>query len=269
MKMVMKMLGAILGDIIGSTRELHNIKSEDFDLFPPDSHFTDDSVMTIAVAEKLLNDFHSRNNRKSYAAWYKHYYRRYPKAGFGQMFSDWAESDLLRIQRSYGNGAAMRVTAIGYAFHDLKPMLKEVEASCYYTHHNPEAIKGAKAVATSVFLANKQEEKETIKHTITKLFGYTFEPLAAIKADYVFDSRTSYTVPPALEAFFESTSYENAIRKAISIGGDSDTIACITGGIAQAYYKEIPKEIISRGNLFIGSGFKKVISEFNEEFIYK
>ena len=90
------MLGAILGDIIGSTRELHNIKSEDFDLFPPDSHFTDDSVMTIAVAEKLLNDFHSRNNRKSYAAWYKHYYRRYPKAGFGQMFSDWAESDLLR-----------------------------------------------------------------------------------------------------------------------------------------------------------------------------
>ena len=267
--MVIKLLGAILGDIIGSTREWHNIKSEDFDLFPPNSHFTDDSVMTIAVAEKLINDFHSRNDRKSYASWYKHYYCRYPNAGYGQMFSEWAESDLLRIQRSYGNGAAMRVTAIGYAFQDLKPMLKEVESSCYYTHHNLEAIKGAKAVATSVFLANKQEEKGTIKQTITKQFGYTFKPLDTIKANYVFDSRTSYTVPPALEAFFESTSYENAIRKAISIGGDSDTIACITGGIAEAYYKEIPKEIVSRGNFLIDSGFKKVIREFNEEFICK
>lgn len=261
------MLGAILGDIIGSTREWHNIKSEDFDLFPAGSHFTDDSVMTAAVAEKLLGDLHSKDDRSSYASWYKHYYRRYPNAGFGQMFSEWAESDLLKIQRSYGNGAAMRVTAIGYAFRDLKPMLKEVESSCYYTHHNYEAVKGAKAVATSVFLANKQVEKETIRRTVTKLFGYTFEPLDIIRADYVFDSRTSYTVPPALEAFFESTSYETAIRKAISIGGDSDTIACITGGIAEAYYKEIPKEIVSRGKFLIDSGLKKVIREFNERFI--
>ena len=163
----------------------------------------------------------------------------------------------------------MRVTAIGYAFQDLKPLLKEVESSCYYTHHNPEAIKGAKAVATSVFLANKQEDKEKIKQTLTKLFGYHFEPLDAIRKDYIFDSRTSYTVPPALEAFFESTSYESAIRKAISIGGDSDTIACITGGVAEAYYKEIPKEIVSKGNSLIDSGFKKVIREFNEMFICK
>ena len=116
------MLGAILGDIIGSTREWHNIKSEDFDLFPAGSHFTDDSVMTAAVAEKLLGDLHSKDDRSSYASWYKHYYRRYPYAGFGQMLSEWAESDLLKKQRSYGNGAAMRVTAIGYAFRDLKPM---------------------------------------------------------------------------------------------------------------------------------------------------
>lgn len=263
------MLGAILGDIIGSTREWHNIKSENFDFFPPDSHFTDDSVMTVAVAEKLLKDLHSNNNRRSYAAWYKHYYNRYPYAGFGQMFSEWAESDSLRIQRSYGNGAAMRVTAIGYAFQDLKPLLKEVESSCYYTHHNFEAIKGAKAVAVSVFLAHKQEDKETIKHTITKLFGYNFKPLDEIRADFYFDSRASYSVPPALEAFFESTSYESAIRKAISIGGDSDTIACITGGIAEAYYKEIPKEIISKGNFLIDSGFKSVLKEFNERFICK
>ena len=263
------MLGAVLGDIIGSTREWHNIKSEDFELFPRDSHFTDDSVMTVAVAEKLLNDLQSRNSRKSYAAWYKHYYNRYRSAGFGQMFSKWAESEMLTVQRSYGNGAAMRVTAIGYAFNDLKPMLKEVEASCYYTHNNREAVKAAKAAAMCVFLANRQEDKDSIKKTIEKSFGYSFVPLDIIRKDYVFDSRASYSVPPALEAFFESDSYESAVRKAISIGGDSDTIACIAGGIAEAYYKEIPKEIMSKGNLLIDSGFKRVIRDFNERFIYK
>lgn len=258
------MLGAIFGDIIGSTRELHNVKAEEFELFPPGSHFTDDTVMTVAVAEKLLNANSGCNSRKAYAARYKQYYNRYRNAGFGQMFSKWAENDTLRIQRSYGNGAAMRVTAIGYAFDDLKPLLKEVKASCYYTHHNREAIKGAKAVATCVFLARKQEDKDSIKRTIEKMYGYRFQPLDEIRRDYVFDSRASYSVPPALEAFFESDSYESAIRKAISIGGDSDTIACITGGIAEAYYREIPKEIETKGNLLIDSGLRRVVREFNE-----
>lgn len=260
------MLGAILGDIIGSTRELHNVKTEEFDLFPPGSHFTDDSVMTVAVAEKLLNDHTDSNSRKAYAARYKQYYNRYRNAGFGQMFSKWAESDTLRVQRSYGNGAAMRVTAIGYAFDDLKPLLKEVRASCYYTHHNREAIKGAAAVAVCVFLARKQEDKDSIRRSIEKLCGYRFQPLDEIRSDYVFDSRASYSVLPALEAFFESDCYESAIRKAISIGGDSDTIACITGGIAEAYYREIPKEVVSRGNLLIDSGLRRVIMEFRERF---
>lgn len=158
----------------------------------------------------------------------------------------------------------MRVTAIGYAFDDLKPLLKEVKASCYYTHHNREAIKGAKTVATCVFLARKQEDKDRIKRTIEKMYGYRFQPLDEIRRDYVFDSRASYSVPPALEAFFESDSYESAIRKAISIGGDSDTIACITGGIAEAYYREIPKEIATKGNLLIDSGLRRVVREFNE-----
>lgn len=260
------MLGAILGDIIGSTRELHNVKTEEFDLFPPQSHFTDDTVMTAAVAEKLLSDHSGCSSRKAYAARYKQYYNRYRNAGFGQMFSKWAENDTLHIQRSYGNGAATRVTAIGYAFDDLKPLLKEVKASCYYTHHNREAIKGAEAVATCVFLARKQEDKESIRRTIEKQYGYSFKLLDEIRKDYVFDSRASYSVPPALEAFFESDSYESAVRKAISIGGDSDTIACITGGIAEAYYGEIPKEITARGNLLIDSGLRRVIREFRERF---
>lgn len=261
------MLGAILGDIIGSTRELHNIKTEEFELFLPESHFTDDTVMTAATAEKLLNNYSGCNSRKAYAVRYKQYYNRYRNAGFGQMFSKWAESDILRVQRSYGNGAATRVTAIGYAFDDIKPLLREVKACCYYTHRSREAIKGAEAAATCVFLARKQEDKDSIRRTIEKMYGYRFQPLDEIRKDYVFDSRASYTVPPAIEAFLESDSYESAIRKAISIGGDSDTIACIAGGIAEAYYREIPKEITARGNLLIDSGIRRVVREFRERFI--
>ena len=260
------LVGALLGDIIGSTRELHNIKSMDFDLFPVGSHFTDDSVMSIAVAEKLLRNSIGVSSRKAYAMWFKQYYRRFPNAGYGQMFSSWAESDSYSVQRSFGNGAAMRVTAIGYAFNDIKPMLKEVNASCYYTHNNTEAIMGAEAVATSVFLAKKQEDKDSIRKYIEKKYRYKFKSLDEIRDSYVFDSRTSYSIPPALEAFFESDSYENAIRKAISIGGDSDTIACITGGIAEAYYKEIPADIRNKGLGYIDVGFKNVIREFMEKY---
>ena len=122
------MLGAVFGDIIGSTRELHNVKTEEFELFPPGSHFTDDTVMTVAVAEKLLNANSGCNSRKAYATRYKQYYNRYRNAGFGQMFSKWAENDTLHIQRSYGNGAAMRVTAIGYAFTSFKSGFKSSNA---------------------------------------------------------------------------------------------------------------------------------------------
>ena len=259
--------GALLGDIIGSVRELHNEKTEDIILFPAGSHFTDDSVMTVAIADKLLHDDKvTCSNREAYAMWYKQYYRRYPHAGYGQMFSAWANEERISMQKSFGNGGAMRVTALGYVCKDLRSLWKEVDDSCYFTHNHKEAKTGAKAVATAVFLANKQEDKESIKKVIEKQFKYSFRELDEIRENYVFDSRTSYSVPPALEAFFESTSYESAIRKAISIGGDSDTIACITGGIAEAYYKSIPDKILSEGNRFIDSGFKKVINDFTEKF---
>lgn len=261
------MIGAILGDIIGSTREWHNVKSEEFELFPQGSRFTDDSVMTISVAEKLLQNASDVSGNKAYAMWYRQYYKRYPNAGFGQMFSEWARGEDYRIQRSYGNGAAMRVTPIGYAFEDIKPMLNEVKSSCYYTHHNNEAIKGAEAVATAVFLARKQEDKESIRKYLEKKYKYIFAELDTIRDSYVFDCRTSYSVPPALEAFFESCSYEDAIRKAMSIGGDSDTIACIAGGVAEAYYREIPQDIINRGLSFIDIGFKNVMKEFKEKYM--
>lgn len=262
------MYGAVLGDIIGSTYELHNVKSENIDLFPTGSTFTDDTVLSVAVAEKILNEQLSQTgSKKSYALWFKQYYKRYPNAGFGQMFSKWALSDDLYIQRSYGNGAAMRVAAIGFAYNDMDTICKEVKSSCYYTHHHREAVKGAQAVATAIFIGRKNCSKEEMIGYLEKKFSYSFDfTLDEIREKYVFDSRTSYTVPVAIEAFIESESYEDAIRKAISIGGDSDTIACMTGGIAQAYYKEIPKEIFDRGYRLLDSGLKRVLNEFEERY---
>ncbi|MBO4998195.1 MAG: ADP-ribosylglycohydrolase family protein [Lachnospira sp.] len=265
------MYGAVLGDIIGSTYEWHNVKSEEFDLFPSGSTFTDDTVLSVAVAQKILNQEMSKmSSRKGYAMWYKQYYRRYSNAGFGQMFSKWALSNDLYVQKSYGNGAAMRISAVGYAFESISTILKEVKSSCHYTHHHSEAVTGASAIAVAIFLARKDCDKEEIKERIIKQFSYSLDAtLDEIRKDYVFDSRASYTVPVALEAFFESDCYEDAIRKAISVGGDSDTIACMTGGIAQAYYKKIPEHIFNTGMNILDTGLKQVLNEFEDRYKVK
>lgn len=261
------MTGAIIGDIIGSTYELHNVKTEEFDLFPEGSRFTDDTVMSVAVADKIMNmDKSNISNKAAYAMWYKQYYRRYPNLGYGQMFSEWAEARHLYIQRSFGNGAAMRVSAIGYAFDSIAEIIKEVNNSCYYTHNHREAKKGAQAVAVSVFLARQQADKTEIKKYIEKKFRYKFCSLDEMREKYVFDSRASYSVPPAIEAFLESCSYEDAIRKAVSIGGDSDTIACITGGIAHAYYQKIPDEIYEKGIRLLDVGLRQTVKSFEEKY---
>lgn len=262
------MYGAVFGDIIGSTYELHNVKTENFELFPSGSQFTDDTVLSVAVAEKILNEQNACiNDKKSYASWYKQYYRRYPNAGYGQLFSSWAKSGDLFVQRSFGNGGAMRVSAIGYAYNSIHEIKKQVKYSCHYTHHHHEAIKGAQAIAIAVFMARKECDQDEIRKYIAKNFHYKLKTtLDEIRDKYVFDSRTAYSVPPAIEAFLESNSYEDAIRKAISIGGDSDTIACMAGGIAHAYYKKIPKEIYEQGMWFLDSGLKKVLKDFSQKY---
>ena len=163
------MYGAVFGDIIGSWYEWHNKKSEDIDLFPREARFTDDTVLTVAVAESIL---HMENNspRKCYANHIKAYYRRYPGAGFGNMFKDWATSDHLSVQHSYGNGASMRVSAIGWAFDDEKEILRQVSESCHYTHNNKEAVRCAQAVAIAVFMARNGASKEDIKARLEKNF---------------------------------------------------------------------------------------------------
>ena len=259
------MYGAVFGDIIGSWYEWHNCKSEDFELLRRESRSTDDTVLTCAVAESVLN-MGDHSPRKCYATHMKAYYKRYPNAGFGQMFRNWAESDSLQIQRSYGNGASMRVSAIGWAFDDEKEILKQVSESCYYTHHNKEAINCAKAVAIAVFMARKGMDKVEIKNKLEKEFKLRFVPIEEIRDGFVFDSRSIYSVPPAIEAFFETTDYESCIRRAISLGGDSDTIAAMAGGIAEAFYREIPESIRNKGSLFLDSGLKKVLDEFYKKY---
>jgi len=267
------MIGAICGDIIGSVFEWHNVKSEDFELFGRETRYTDDSVMTVAVADKLLNNDNSHGllyNRwaaKTYAEYYKQYYSRHPHSGYGQMFTDWAKSGELYKQKSYANGAAMRVAPIGYVFDNLKAVLKEAQLGCVYTHNHREAIKGAKAVAGCVFLAWTGKTKEDIRRFVTDEIGYKLNfTLDSIRDGYVFDSRADYSVPPAIMAFLESENYESAIRKAISIGGDSDTIACMAGGIAEAFYMEIPKMIYDKCMRSLDSGLKRVALRFCEKY---
>lgn len=264
------MYGAIIGDIIGSVYELHNVKTEEFPLFTAESRFTDDTVLTVAVAEKLMADRTQNirgHGRRNYAMWFRQYYGRYPGAGYGQMFSEWAISSNLTVQRSYGNGGAMRVTPIGYAFENIPDLLNEVERSCFYTHHNREAITCAKAVALSVFLARKECDKDEIKKSVEKHTKLNLNfSLDEIRESYVFDSRSRQSVPQAIVAFLESEDYESAIRKAVSIGGDSDTIACMAGGIAEAYYGKIPEEIKMEAARYLDGTLKNVVGRFQQTF---
>lgn len=233
------MLGAIAGDIIGSVFEFDNIKSMGFDLFSAWSHFTDDTVLTVAVADSIL---HSRD----YSQTIRDYALRYPDAGYGSMFWRWVMSDSPKPYNSLGNGSAMRVSPVGFAYDSLEMVMEQARRSAIVTHDHPEGIKGAQAVASAVFWARTGQDKTYIREQIETLFGYDLSrSLDEIRPDYVFDETCPGSVPQAITAFLESNDYEDAVRKAISIGGDSDTIACIAGGIAQAYYKFIPEYIIT------------------------
>lgn len=242
------MFGAIAGDIIGSIFEWHNVKTTNFELFNRQSRFTDDTVMTVAIADAILNRevygnfiIDTIEAKKAYKYKLREYGKKYPDAGYGQMFNDWLTSKELRPYKSYGNGSAMRVSPVGFAFNSLKEVLKEAKRSAVVTHNHREGVKGAQAVASAVFLARTGRSKKEIKEYIEKKFKYNLNRrLDDIRPGYKFDSSCQGSIPEAIISFLEADSYEDAVRKAVSIGGDSDTIACIAGGIAQAYYKEIP-----------------------------
>ncbi len=268
-----RMFGAIYGDVIGSYYEVHGTKNYNFE-FRRDSSFTDDSVLIAAVCKAILNNpaeiskWNIYSRAKEYAACYRQYYSYQPYAGFGNMFSAWAKDPYAKNGHSYGNGASMRVIPIGYAYDTLEQTLLQAKASCIPTHNHREAIQGAQAVAAAIFLARNGERKENIKEYLEKTFKYDLStPISTIRESHVFDSRTSYSVPPAIISFLESSDYESAIRTAISLGGDADTQACIAGGIAEAYFKEIPEHIKRFCNGKIDYSIKSVVKEFHQRYL--
>lgn len=262
------MFGAIYGDVIGSYYEVHCTKDYDFPL-QEDSTFTDDSVLIAAVCKAILTDpaeitkFGLRKRARTFAAQFRQFYSYFPYAGFGNMFADWAKSPHARNGRSFGNGAAMRVIPIGYAYETMEQTLLQAKASCLPTHCHREAIIGAEAVAATVFMARNGETKESIRSFLQKRFKYDLSlSLAEIRESHTFNSRSGYSVPPAIIAFLESSDYESAVRGAVSLGGDADTQACIAGGIAEAYYRRIPDGISRFCNSKIDSTIKSTVREF-------
>jgi len=252
------MLGAMIGDIVGSVYEWHNIKTEDFLLFKGDCFFTDDTVLTAATAKALMDGL-------SYVEVYQDFARRYPGRGYGGNFSHWIHAWNPKPYNSWGNGSAMRVSPVGFAFNSIESVLQEAERSAVVTHNHPEGIKGAQATALSILLGRQGATQEDIRREIALRFDYDLDRiLDEIRPNYKFDVSCQGSVPEAIIAFLESTSYEDAIRKAISIGGDSDTIACITGGIAEAFYGGVPEDIAKQGRSFLPEEFLNIIDAFEE-----
>jgi len=246
-------LGAIAGDIIGSVYEWHNIKQKDFPLFSEDSDFTDDTVLTIAIADALIHNLDIAGTLQRYAL-------KYPDSGYGGRFAKWIYSPDPQPYGSYGNGSAMRVSPVGVLSENRAEVYIFSRKTAEVTHNHKEGIRGALAVAYGIFLARYGFTKKEIKYWINHGTGYDMNfTCDEIRRHYRFDVSCQGSVPQAIVAFMDSKSYEDAIRNAISIGGDSDTIACITGGIAAAYYQEVPQYIVEKILDIIPMEFKEVL----------
>lgn len=255
------MLGAIIGDIVGSVYEWDNIKTTNFPLFQPKCTFTDDSVLTVATAKALLTG-------KGYAQAYQDFGRRYPGRGYGGNFQQWIYLEDPQPYNSWGNGSAMRVSPVGFAFDTITEVLDEAKRSAEVTHNHPEGIKGAQATALGILLARQGVTQTEIREEIVSRFEYDLDrTLDEIRPVYTYDVSCQGSVPEAIIAFCESTDYEDAIRKAVSIGGDSDTIACITGGIAEAFYGGVPDEIAQQAYSYLPGEFIEIIKDFQTRYM--
>lgn len=268
------MIGTILGDVIGSKYEHRNIKTKSFELLDKKyCKFTDDTVLTIGVANKILN-------KTNYVEEFKEIGNMYFNCGFGGAFKRWLKSTRKTPYGSYGNGAAMRVSPTAYIYNNLDEILEEAKETSVCTHNHPEAVKGAQAIATAIFLARNGNDKAFIKEKIEKDFQYNLDfTLDEIRPNYTFDVSCQGSVPQAIKAFLEGENFEDTIRCAISIGGDSDTIAAISGSIAEAYYfnnknKKLTEEeitqytnIINKVLLYLPNNFIDTLENFYAEYI--
>ena len=240
------MIGAIIGDIVGSVYERHNIKTKDFEFFSEGSRFTDDTVMTCAVCY-AVREYKARSNVNVIGLFQKRMVelgQMYPDAGYGGKFRQWLQNDYRRPYGSYGNGSAMRVSACGMLADSLEEAHNLAVYSAEVSHNHPEGIKGAVAVAEAIYLARQKKTKDEIRVHLSQYYDLNFT-LDEIRPTYEFDSSCQGSVPQAIEAFLEAENFEDAIRNAISIGGDSDTIAAIAGSIAEPYFG-IPARLKAR-----------------------
>lgn len=262
------MLGAIIGDIAGSRFEFDNKKSKDFDLFRADlgCSVTDDSIMTLAVAKAILTAGEDRASLAQCAvSAMQSLGKRYPTAGYGRRFSRWLVQDDPAPYHSLGNGAAMRVSPCAYAARSEEEALELARTVTGVTHDHPEGLRGAEAVTAAIYAARTGASKADIRSLIqTRYYDLSFT-LDDIRAEYTFDVTCAGSVPQAIEAFLEAESFEDAIRNAVSIGGDSDTIAAIAGSIAEAFYG-IPVMLRAQAILFLDSELLRILTEFEERF---
>ena len=260
------MYGAILGDIIGSLYEWHNIKTKEFPLLIRESRFTDDSAMTIAVAEALLETLGKDRaaRRDAVIRSMQKWGRRYPNAGYGGRFYDWLYKPHPHPFNSWGNGSAMRVSSAGWLYDTLEETLQAAEDTAIVTHSHPEGIKGAKCVAAVIFLLRNGKTKDGIRTFVTDTFGYDLSRTCdEIRPGYKFDVSCQGTVPQAVTAFLEGNSFEDVIRTAVSLGGDCDTLTCIAGGMAEAMYG-VPEELKEECRKRLKPDMVKVLDRFGE-----
>ena len=260
------MLGAIAGDIVGSAYEFEGWKTKTFPLLTDDSTFTDDSILTVAVAEVLLAGDASA---AAYVQAFKAYYRRYPNpcGGYGARFQAWAAGPDSAPYNSWGNGAAMRVSPVAYAHDQLEAVLSAAADTAAVTHNHPEGIKGSQATATAIFLARCGHDRAAIAQTITDRFGYDLSrTLDEIRPTYTFNESCQETVPEAIIACLESTDFEDALRNAVSLGGDADTVTCITGAIAEAFYGGVPEPIADRVWQYLDAPLRHTIAAFRARY---
>ena len=256
------LLGAIAGDVIGSVYEFWPTHSTDFELFQTSSHYTDDTVMTVANADWLLTG-------DSLLGVMQDYGNRYAGAGYGGMFCQWLfYMDDPQPYNSWGNGSAMRVSPVGWAFDTLEETLEAAKQSAEVTHNHPEGIKGAQATAASIFLARTGKSKQEIKDYVEQTFGYDLSRTCdEIRPNYTFKESCQETVPESIIAFLESTDYESAIRLAVSLGGDADTMGAITGGIAEAFYGGVPAGIKAEVVKRLPDEFIGIMIQFYQKFV--
>ena len=259
------MIGAIIGDIVGSRFEWNNHRSKDFELFTRECFATDDSIMTLAVGKALVESKNDWSDLGEQAVrCMQEVGRPYPRCGYGGRFWDWMYSDHPKPYNSFGNGAAMRVSACGFVARSLEEAKALSKAVTEVTHNHPEGLKGAEATVVAIYMARTGSTIEEIRDVIDQEYYPIDFTLDEIRDTYAFNETCQDTVPQALEAFFESNSFEDAIRNAISVGGDSDTLAAITGGIAEAYYG-VPADLKEKAKTFLDNRLLEILTKYENK----